>query len=176
MSRRDDANARAYAFRRSSPARASPVSVRAGAPSSRPRTRDESRVGQGGCQKPLRREQVRGPQHHVKLAASTHSQSERRADHVPAKTISGAPQSGEIRAPELGGVRSAARGHGVERNTRDPSVQPGAGQRRSYKPTAKASAEQRESEGTVVVASRAAKNARGGEGPCGGKGGGRKAG
>ena len=37
-----------------------------------------------------------------------------------------------------------------------------------YKPTAKASAAQRASEGTVVVKSRATNNARGAKGPCGG--------
>ena len=47
-------------------------------------------------------------------------------------------------------------------------MQPGSGQRGSHKPTAKASAVQRESEGTVVVASRAPNNARGAKGPCGG--------
>ena len=77
-------------------------------------------------------------------------------------------QSGDARARELGGVRSAARGQGAERNTRGPSVQPGSGQRTSYKPPAKASAGQRESEGTVVVTSRATNNARGAKGPCGG--------
>ena len=168
MSRRDDESARALASRRSSPAGASPVSVSAGAPSSRPQARDESRAGQAGCQEPLRREPVRGPQHHVKLAASSDLQPERRAGHVAAKTTSRAPQSGDVRARELGGVRSAARGHGEERNTRGPSAQPGSGQRGSYKPSAKASAAQRESEGTVVVTRPATNNAGGAKGPCGG--------
>src|SRR5207237_922607 len=150
MSRRDDERARARSSCRSSPAGASPASVSAGAPSSRPQPRDESRVGQAGCQKPLRREPVRGPQHHVKLAASTDSQPERRAGHFAAKTISRALQSGDARARELGGVRSAARGQGAERNTRDPSAQPASGQRGSYKSSTKASVAQRESEGTVV--------------------------
>jgi hypothetical protein len=168
MSRRDDADARAHASRRSSPAGASPASVSAGAPSSRPQTREETHAGQAWCQEPLRREPVRGPQHHVKLAASSHSQPERRAGHGAAKTMSRAPQSGDARARELGGVRSAARGHGDERNTRGPSAQPGSGRRHSYKPPAKASAGQRESEGTIVVTSRATNNARGAKGPCGG--------
>ena len=168
MSRRDDAGARAQASGRSSPAGASPASVSAGAPSSRPQPCGESRAGQAGCQEPLRREPVRGPQHQVKLAASTNSQSERRAGHVAAKTTSCVPQSGDARARELGGVWSAARGHGGERNTRGPSVQPRSGQRGSYKPSAKASAGQRASEGTIVVRSRAPQNARGAKGPCGG--------
>ena len=78
-----------------------------------------------------------------------------------------ASQSGD-HAAGLGGVGGAARGQGAERNTRDPSAQPGSGRRGSYKPPAKASAAQRESEGTVVVPSRATNNARGAKGPCGG--------
>jgi RNA-directed DNA polymerase len=168
MSRRDDVGVRALTSRRSSPAGASPASVSAGAPSSRPQPCGENRAGQAGCQKPLRRESVRGPQHEVKLAASSKLQPERRADHVAAKTTSRAPQSGDVRARELGGVRSAARGHGAERNTRDPSVRPESGQRGSYKPSAKASAVQRESEGTVVVTRPVQHNAGGAKGPCGG--------
>ena len=125
-------------------------------------------MARAGCQEPLRREPVRGPQHEVKLAASSDLQPERRAGHVAAKTTSRVSQSGDARPRELGGVRSAARGHGGERNTRGPSVQPGSGQRSSYKPPAKASAGQRESEGTIVVTSRAPHNAREAKGPCGG--------
>ena len=168
MVRRDDADARAFVSRRSSPAGASPVSVGAGAPSSRPQARDESDAAQAGCQKPLRREPVRGPQHHVKLAASSHSQSERRAGHVAAKTTPCALQSGDARARGLGGVWSAARGQGDERNTRGPSAQSGSGHRRAYKPPAKTRAAQRESEGTVVVMRPAPNNAGGAKGPCGG--------
>jgi RNA-directed DNA polymerase len=47
-------------------------------------------------------------------------------------------------------------------------VQPGSGQRGSYKPAAKASVAQRESEGTVVVTRPATNNAGGAKGPCGG--------
>jgi RNA-directed DNA polymerase len=65
---------------------------------------------------------------------------------------------------------------GVERNTRDPSARTVSGQARSYKPKAKSSRAQRESEGIVVLhgAARAAPtkavwhNAAGGKGPCGG--------
>ena len=69
---------------------------------------------------------------------------------------------------------------GVERNTRDPSARPESGQARSYKPKAKSSRAQRESEG-IVVPDGAAKeaptkavghNAAGGKGPCGGHAGG----
>ena len=169
MVRRDEADNRPSASRCSSPAGASPALVSAGAPSSRPRVRVERRVAQAGCQEPLRREPVRGPQPYVKLAASSDSQSERRTGHLAVKTTSRALQSGDARARELGGVRSAARGHGAERNTRSPSVRPESGQRRSYKPSAKASAAQRESEGTTVASRPVTNNAGGAKGPCGGK-------
>ena len=169
MVRRDEANRLRSASRCSSPAGASPASVSAGAPSSRPPTRGETRVGEARCQEPLRREPVRGPQHHVKPAASTQLQPESRAAHVTAKATSPAPQSGGARAGGLGGVWGAARGHGAERNTRGPSAQPGSGQRGSYKPTAKSSRAQRESEGTVVLQTAATNNAVGGKGPCFGR-------
>jgi len=125
-------------------------------------------MAQAGCQEPLRREPVRGPQHHVKPAASSHLQSERRAGHVAAKTTSRVLQSGDVRTRELGGVGGAARGHGDVRNTRGPSAQSSSRQRGSYKPSAKASAVQRASEGTIVVTSPATNNAGGAKGPCGG--------
>ncbi len=171
MSRRDEADSRPSASRCSSPAGASPASVSAGAPSSRPQASGESPVARAGCQEPLRREPVRGPQHQVKPAASTQLQPESRAAHVSAKATSPAPQSGGTRAGDLGGVQGAARGHGAERNTRGPSAQSGSGQRGSYKPMVKSSAVQRASEGTVVVTSLATNNARGAKGPCGGHGG-----
>ena len=72
----------------------------------------------------------------------------------------------------LGGVQGAARVHGEERNTRGPSAQPSSRQRGSYKPSANASAAQRESEGTIVVTRPATKNTGGAKGPCGGNVGG----
>jgi RNA-directed DNA polymerase len=167
MSRRDDESAQARSSGRSSPVGASPASVSTGAPSSRPQASEEISVAQAGCQEPLRREPVRGPQHEVKLAASSKLQSERRAGHVAAKTTPRALQSGDARARGLGGVRSAARGQGAERNTRDPSVRPTSGQHRSYKSPTKASVAQRESEGTVVVTRPTTNNAGGAKGPCG---------
>jgi hypothetical protein len=169
MVRRDEADNRPSASRCSSPAGASPASVGAGAPSSRPQVRVERRVAQAGCQEPLRREPVRGPQPYVKLAASSDLQPERRADHVAAKTTSCALQSGDTRARGLGGVWSAARGHGDERNTRGPSAQPRSGQRDSYKPMAKSSGAQRESEGGVVLQTAATNNAVRGKAPCFGR-------
>ncbi len=127
-------------------------------------------MARAGCQKPLRREQVRGPQHEVKPAASTHSQSESRAAHLTAKAMSPAPRSGGVRAGGLGGVWGAARGHGEGRNTRGPSARPGSGQRGPHKPKVKAGAAQRESEGAIVLRRAVQQNAAGGKGPCGGHG------
>jgi RNA-directed DNA polymerase len=82
--------------------------------------------------------------------------------------MSPVPESGGARAGGLGGVWGAARGYGAERNTSGPSVQPGSGQRGSYKPTVKSSAAQRASEGGVVLARVATNNATGGKDPGGG--------
>jgi RNA-directed DNA polymerase len=125
-------------------------------------------MAQAGCQEPLRREPVRGPQHQVKPAASSKLQPESRADHVAAKAMLDACSSGAQSASSLGGVWGAARGQGVTRNTRGPSVPPVSRHGGSYKPTVKASAAQRESEGTVVVTRPATNNAGGAKGPCGG--------
>ena len=105
----------------------------------------------------------------MKLAASSDSQPERRAGHLAAKTMSRTSQSGDVCVRELGGVWSAARGQGAERNTRGPSAPPKSGQRGSYKPTAKSSRAQRESEGTVVLPTTATNNAVRGKGPCFGR-------
>ena len=120
-------------------------------------------------------EPVHGPQHQVKPVASTESQSAGRADHVTAKAISiaGAPKL----VMDCGGVEGAARVQGEVRNTRDPSAPPSSGRGGSYKPKAKLSAVQRESEGIVVPKSVAqavrtnavTNNAAGGKSPCGGR-------
>lgn len=86
--------------------------------------------------------------------------------------MSDAPQSGGVRASGLGGVEGAARVHGGERNTRGPSARPSSRHSDAYKPMVKARGAQRESEGTVVVSSRATNNAWGAKGPCGGNVGG----
>ena len=168
MVRRDDADKQPSASRCSSPAGASPVSVSAGAPSSRPQAPGETPVAQAGCQKPLRRKPARGPQHQVKPAASTESPSESRTDHFAVKATSAIPQSGGARVAGLGGVEGAARVHGEERNTRGPSAPPLSRQSDSYKPMVKASRAQRASEGTVVVTRLATNNVSGAKGPCGG--------
>src|SRR5262249_52019529 len=146
--RRDEADRTSFASRRSSPAGVSPASVSAGAPSSRPQASGEIPVARAGCQEPLRRKPARGPQHHVKLAASTDSQSESRAGHVAAKAISAVSQSGD-HAAGLGGVEGAARVQGAERNTRGPSAPPASRHSDVYKPMAKACRAQRASEGVV---------------------------
>ena len=169
MVRRDEADGMMSASRCSSPAGASPASVSAGAPSSRPQVSAERPVARAGCQEPLRREPVRGPQHNVKPAASSDLQPERRAGHLAAKTTSRVPSSGDARARELGGVRGAARGQGDARNTRGPSAPPWSGQSASYKPMAKSRRAQRESEGTVVLVTAATNNAVRGKGPCFGR-------
>jgi RNA-directed DNA polymerase len=84
------------------------------------------------------------------------------------------------RAGGCGGVRGAARVQGVVWNTRDPSARPESGQACSYKPKAKSSRAQRESEGIVVLHGEAQAaptkavrhNVAGGKGPCGGHAGG----
>src|SRR6266853_2335240 len=110
---------------------------------------------QAGRQKPARQRKLRsgerahGPQLKVKPAASTESQPGGRADHVAVKATS----STGVPKPVFGsgGVGGAARVSGEVWNTRDPSAQPVSGQGGSYKPKAKSSAVQRESEGIEVL-------------------------
>ena len=151
------------------PAGENPARVIAGEPGSRPALEAERPKGEAWCHKPLRAKadsgkQARGPQHQVKPAASTHSQSESRAEHVAAKAMFPARESGW--AGSLGGVWGAAREQGTERNTRGPSAPWVRPQGRPNKPMAKWAAVQRESEGVVVPARVAQKNATGGKGPC----------
>ena len=110
----------------------------------------------------------------MKPAASTEEQSGSRAAHITAKATSGAGVPKLATGP--GGVLGAAHVQGEARNTRDPSQQPQSRQGGSYKPKAKSSAAERESEGAVVpktveqsAGTNAVKNnAAGGKGPCGG--------
>jgi len=153
-----------------SPAGASPAPVGREAPGSRSQALGETRASRAGRRKPAVRrepsvgEQARGPQHEVKPAASTEEQSGSRAAHVTAKATSDAGPTG--RAEDPGGVRGAARVQVEARNTGDPSAQPRSRQGGSYKPEAKSSAVQRESEGLVVPSMVATNNAIGGKGPC----------
>lgn len=74
--------------------------------------REEIRVAEADRQKPLRREQPRGPQHQVKPAASKDLQGESRATHVLAKAIHDAQRSGVESVSSLSGVGGAARVEG----------------------------------------------------------------
>ncbi len=161
---------------------ASPAPVKAGTPGSRPHLREGDLRGRAGHRKPVRQrelrsgEQARGPQHHVKPAASTDEQSGSRAAHVTAKAMS--IMLGPERMVGPGGVGGAARVHGGVRNTGGPSARSTSGRRAPYKPEAKSAAVQRESEGTEVPQSGARasrtnavrQNAAGGKGPWGGRG------
>jgi hypothetical protein len=156
----------------------SPVPVGVGAPGSRPQAAEGDLGARAGRRKPVKRrepysgEQARGPQHEVKPAASTHLQPAGRAAHVTAKATS--PGRDPKRAGGCGGVWGAARVQGQAWNVRGPSAQPESGQASSYKPKAKSSRAQRESEGIVVLhgaqvpAKAVGHNAAGGKGPCGG--------
>ena len=130
-----------------SPAGASPVPVGVGAPGSRPQAPGETPVAHAGCRKPLRREQARGPQHQVNVAASSDEQWESRAAHFTAKTTPGAPDP--KRAQGLPGVGTVARVQGEVRNRRGPSAPPESGRGVSNKPKVKSTTVQRESEGVV---------------------------
>ena len=161
-----------------SPTGESPVPVGVGAPGSRPQVVEGDPHARAGRQEPVNRrephsgEQARGPQHEVKPAASTNLQPAGRAAHVTAKATS--PERDPKRADGCGGVWGAARVQGLERNVRGPSARPLSGQASSYKPKAKSSRAQRESEGIVVpdgatASTKAVRhNAAGGKGPCGG--------
>jgi hypothetical protein len=137
-----------------SPTGASPVPVSIGAPVSRPQVWKGDLHARAGYQKsvrwqePFNGERTCGPQREVKPAASTKLQLGGRAAHVTAKATLSAGEPKPVSSS--GGVWGAARVSGEERNTRDPSVRPLSWQGVSYKPKAKASTVQRESEGIVV--------------------------
>jgi len=150
------------------PAGASPVSVSASAPSSRPAAEGEIPTAGAGCQKrarrrePISEERVREPQHQVNPAASKHSQSGGRAAHVPGKATSATRVLEHVVDP--GGVRGAARVQGSIRNTRDPSAPPSSRLGVSNRPSAKAHVAQRKSDGVIVPMRTASNNAVGGKG------------
>lgn len=150
-----------------SPAGASPVPVSVGAPGSRSPEPSESSEAEARRRKPSDGRQGRGPQHDVKLAASTEKQSGSRADHVTAKATSTTSGS-EALVEDSRGVGSAARVHGEARNTGDPSTQSRVRDTRSDQADGQARAVQRKSEGIVVPMRTATQNAVGGKGPWGG--------
>ncbi len=150
-----------------SPAGESPVPVSVGAPGSRSPASGETSGAEARRREPRQGRQGRGPQHDVKLAASTNSQSGSRAAHVTAKATTATGRS-ETTGAGSRGVWSAARVQGEARNTGDPSARPSSGRRDSTRPSAKATAVQRKSEGIVVPVRTAPQNAVGGKGPWGG--------
>ncbi len=174
MVRRDDDDGKVLPESRcASPAGANPVPVSVGAPGSRSPEPRETEVAEARRQEPEPRQgrQGRGPQHDVKLAASTDSQSGRRADHFTAKATPATRRSEQ----DVGGSRgvgSAARVQGEARNTGDPSARPESGQHESRRPSAGATVVQRKSEGIVVPMKTGPQNAVGGKGPWGGHDGG----
>ena len=148
------------------PAGERPVRVVAGKPGSRPQQAGENPSATAGRQEPLRREQERGPQCQVKPTASKYLKWGSRTAHITVKAMSAARRTGAVGAAGPSGVRGKARSQGLVRNTGDPSEQPKSGQGRLYKPKAKASGAQRESEGAVVPLIDAQNNASGGKGLC----------
>jgi hypothetical protein len=123
---------------------------------------------------PLSGEQACGPQHYVNPAASSDLQSGSRAAHVTVKAMSSTlvPK----RVVGSGGVWGAARVQRGVWNTGGPSRWSLSRQDVSYKPRAKSSVAERESEGIVVLVTVGLvagtnvvwQNAAGGKGPCGG--------
>src|SRR5262245_51364876 len=76
-----------------SPAGASPAPVSVGAPGSRSPASGETPGAEARRREPLTGRQGRGPQHEVKLAASTESQPGGRAAHVTAKATTATRRS-----------------------------------------------------------------------------------
>ena len=119
-------------------------------------------------------EQARGPQLEVKPAASSQLRSGSRAAHVTVKAMS--IMLVPKRVVGSGGVWGAARVQRGVWNTGGPSRWPLSRQGASYKPRAKSSIAERESEGIVVLVTVGLlagtnvvwQNAAGGKGPCGG--------
>jgi len=143
----------------------SPARVIAGESGSRPPPQAEMPKGEAWRQKSREGEQLRGPQHEVKPAASTDLQWESRAAHVTAKATSSARESGW--AEGFPGVMGAAREEGGVRNTRGPSGRRQSPRVASHKPKVKGADAQRKSEGSTVPLMGVRQNAPGGRGPWG---------
>jgi hypothetical protein len=169
MVRRDDAKGSKDLETSScaSPAGASPASVGVGAPSSRSPEPGEILEAEARRQEPSDGRQGRGPQHYVKLAASTDTQSGSRADHFTAKATS-STRSSEAIDEDSRGVWSAARVQGEARNTGDPSARPRVRGTRTDQADGQAIAVQRKSERIVVPVMTTPQNVVGGKGPWGG--------
>ena len=72
-----------------------------------------------------------------------------RADHFAAKAMDWTLRTGCVQGPS--GVGEAARRESLERNRRGPTRPPTSGKDPSYKPTAKWTGAERESEGPIVL-------------------------
>ena len=164
----DDGSQDSELSRCASPAGVSPVPVSVGAPGSRsPESREISKAEARRQEPGNTGRQGRGPQHEVKLAASTELQPGSRTAHFTAKATSSTNRS-EVDVEDSRGVWSAARVHGEARNTGDPSAQPQVRGTRIDQADGQAIAVQRKSEGIVVPVMTAPQNAVGGKGSWGG--------
>ena len=108
----------------SRPAGESPVRVSTGAPDSRPRFVGEIWRAERGVESLFGGSNTVGRSVQANFAASSHPQWESRAAHITAKAMSVEPRSG-VSSAGLSGVRKMARGEGLGRNRRDPSVHAG---------------------------------------------------
>ena len=169
MVRRDDDDGlqNSELSRCASPEGASPSPVSVGAPGSRSPEPGEILDAEARRQEPSVGRQGRGPQHEVKLAASTDTQSGSRAAHFTVKATSSTSKSEAI-DEDSRGVQSAARVQGEARNTGDPSAQLQVRSTQLDQADGQAIAVQRKSEGIVVPMMTAPQNAVGGKGPWGG--------
>jgi len=153
------------------PAGASPVTVSAGAPCSRPRSWGEIPPTERGVRslrgldiEVVGREQIRGPSIKRTLQPRDRRAERRggRAGHVTAKTTD------IVLVPEwtvdTPGVWRRARGEGSAGNRRGPTRWPTSGEDGAYKPKVKGRRTGRESEGLIVPMK--VVKAAGGKGPC----------
>jgi len=146
------------------PAGVSPVRVIAGEPGSRPQSRGEIPAAERGVESLLE-----GASARAATAASSDSQSGSRAAHVTAKATSVSPGSGSGLGGSLRGRGSCTRARS-DHGTRETRLSSLVSKDRSYKPVAKSSGGQRESEGVVVVRIGVQNNAPGAKGPRFGRG------
>ena len=168
MRRDDDDGTDPLKARCALPAGESPAPVGVGAPGSRSPESGESSKAEARRQEPVNNgRQGRGPQHQVKLAASTELRPGSRADHFTEKATSTTKRSEPV-VEDSRGVWSAARVQGKARNTGDPSAQSQVRDTRFDQADGQAIAVQRKSEGSVVPMMMAPQNAIGGKGPWGG--------
>jgi hypothetical protein len=167
--RDDDEGESSKSSRCASLAGESPAPVSVGAPGSRSPEPREIAEAEARRREPVNNgRQGRGPQHDVKLAASTDRQSGSRAAHFTAKATSATRRSEAI-VDDSRGVGSAARVQGEARNTGDPSARFEVTNTRSDQADGQARVVQRKSEGIVVPMMATTQNVVGGKDPWGGQ-------